>query len=77
MAEEKQTSDPINCVAKIGFSKETDNYDKARPTYPIEALERVFEAFGLDNLNEGDESINVLDLAAGTGIFTRLCSLSF
>ncbi len=71
MTEEvKQIDSQVHLTAKIGFSMETDNYDKARPSYPVEAVSRVFEAFDLKNLNQ-DETINVLDLASGTGIFTK------
>jgi len=60
----------VHEVARIGFSKEVENYETARPTYTKEAFKIALEAFELDKLN-GNEKINVLDLAAGTGKFTR------
>lgn len=48
-------------------------YDKARPSYPPESLSRIFTAFhqSIEN-NKKDGGINVLEVGAGTGIFTRL-----
>ncbi|KAF3927807.1 hypothetical protein ABW20_dc0101565 [Dactylellina cionopaga] len=55
-------------------------YDRARPSYPPEALSQIFTAFH-DSLrskqpNTSSENaakgINVVELGAGTGIFTRL-----
>lgn len=58
----------VHEIAKIGFAKEVQNYEKARPTYTFESLNSILEAFNVKNTNE---KINVLDLAAGTGKFTR------
>ena len=60
----------VHEIARIGFSKEVENYEKARPSYTSEAFKIALELFGL-NFNEASEKINVLDLAAGTGKFTR------
>ncbi|KAK6342398.1 hypothetical protein TWF718_007799 [Orbilia javanica] len=48
-------------------------YEKARPSYPPESLSKIFAAFhksGGDGKRDG--GINVVELGAGTGIFTRL-----
>ncbi|KAK6515869.1 hypothetical protein TWF281_004460 [Arthrobotrys megalospora] len=50
-------------------------YDRARPSYPPEALSKIFAAFhkSLDNKPKKDENgVNILELGSGTGIFTRL-----
>ncbi|EJD02306.1 WD40 repeat-like protein [Fomitiporia mediterranea MF3/22] len=60
----------VHDLAKAGFGKGTNElYDKARPSYPPEALEVIHKALG------SKESINVVEIGAGTGIFTR-CFLS-
>ncbi|KAF3140138.1 hypothetical protein TWF594_006526 [Orbilia oligospora] len=48
-------------------------YEKARPSYPPESLSKIFAAFhkSIEN-NKTDGGINVVELGAGTGIFTRL-----
>ncbi|KAF3284176.1 hypothetical protein TWF970_011395 [Orbilia oligospora] len=48
-------------------------YEKARPSYPAESLSKIFTAFhkSIKN-NKTDGGINVVELGAGTGIFTRL-----
>jgi ubiquinone/menaquinone biosynthesis C-methylase UbiE len=51
-------------LAAKGFNN-GDLYNAARPNYPLEAIEFLVSTFGL---NEGSA---VLDLGAGTGIFTR------
>jgi 2-polyprenyl-3-methyl-5-hydroxy-6-metoxy-1,4-benzoquinol methylase len=60
----------IHEVAKIGFGKEVLNYEKARPSYPSEVLKLAEEIFEFNK--RGSEKHEVLDLAAGTGKFTRL-----
>ena len=60
-------------IANRGF-QEADNYDRTRPTYTLQSLTNFLEVFGL---NASKEKINVLDLAAGTGKFTKLISLNF
>lgn len=51
-------------VGVEGFQKQADAYDRARPTFPLECV--------TDVLAETGEPQRVLDLAAGTGIFTRV-----
>ena len=56
----------VHEVAVEGFTKGTDAYERARPSYPPDAV-----AFVVAELGIGPSSI-VVDLAAGTGKFTRL-----
>src|SRR5277367_551785 len=51
-------------LAQSGFAN-GDLYNAARPNYPAEALDYFAETFSLD------PSMRILDLGAGTGIFTR------
>jgi ubiquinone/menaquinone biosynthesis C-methylase UbiE len=48
----------------VGFEKKADEYDRARPRYPAAVV--------TDVLAVTPEPERVLDLAAGTGIFTRV-----
>ena len=52
--------------AASGFGPAAEAYERGRPSYPPEAVERLAGALGLDAGSE------VLDLAAGTGKLTRL-----
>src|SRR4051812_47767348 len=56
----------VNRVAATGFDAEADAYERARPSYPAEAVNWL-----LENLRAGPAS-RVVDLAAGTGKFTEL-----
>jgi SAM-dependent methyltransferase len=56
----------IHESAARGFALAPEAYERGRPTYPPEAIERLVEELGI-----GPES-RVLDLAAGTGKLTRL-----
>lgn len=59
------TTDPR---ALSGFSAVADEYQQGRPSYPVEAIDRIVEYFELTGVSE------VLDLAAGTGQLSRqLC----
>lgn len=57
---------PVHRAAAVGFDRVADAYDRARPSYPDEAVAHVVGRLGLG------PGTRVLDLAAGTGIFTRL-----
>ncbi|MFC5467435.1 class I SAM-dependent methyltransferase [Cohnella suwonensis] len=52
--------------SKERFSSRVDKYTKYRPTYPKEAIDYLYEEVDLG------ESSKVLDVGAGTGIFSRL-----
>jgi hypothetical protein len=65
----------IHEIANRGFSIEAANYEKTRPTYTIDSLNNLLEAFDLKS--KYNEKINVLDLAAGTGKFTKFKNLNF
>lgn len=56
----------VHAVASAGFGGEADAYERSRPSYPPDAV-----AWLLDHLGVGPGSV-VVDLAAGTGKFTRL-----
>jgi SAM-dependent methyltransferase len=50
--------------ARVGFGAGADSYQRARPSYPDDAVDDVLARIPAD--------ATVLDLAAGTGIFTAL-----
>jgi SAM-dependent methyltransferase len=52
----------VHRSAAVGFDKAADVYERARPGYPKEAIDFIVERLG-----EG----TVVDVAAGTGKFTR------
>lgn len=52
--------------SKERFSSRVDTYTKYRPGYPREAIDYLYKTVGLN------ESSEVLDVGAGTGIFSRL-----
>ncbi len=56
----------VHEVAEEGFGREAETYERVRPSYPADAV-----AWLTDNLEIGPGR-TVLDLAAGTGKFTRL-----
>jgi SAM-dependent methyltransferase len=56
----------VHEVAEEGFGKEAATYERVRPSYPADAV-----AWLAGNLDLG-HGRTVLDLAAGTGKFTRL-----
>lgn len=53
-------------VAIAGFGGSADVYDRSRPTYPPDAVAHFVDVLGIG------PGRRVCDLAAGTGIFTRL-----
>jgi SAM-dependent methyltransferase len=57
---------PVHDVAASGFDAQADAYERARPSYPPDAV-----AWFVENLRIGPGA-RVVDLAAGTGKFTRL-----
>lgn len=56
----------IDPVAAAGFRRAAEVYERARPSYPPEAIEWLFERTGA---GPGD---TIVDLGAGTGKLTRL-----
>jgi len=56
----------VHDVARLGFHREAEVYERSRPSYPPEAV-----AWLVDNLGIGPGRV-VVDLAAGTGKMTRL-----
>ena len=59
-------AEPVHREAAIGFDRAADAYERARPSYPADAVAHVVAQLGIDG------SSRVVDLAAGTGKFTRL-----
>ncbi|GBE81906.1 S-adenosyl-L-methionine-dependent methyltransferase [Sparassis crispa] len=57
---------PVHNVAKAGFGTGTNElYDRARPSYPPAALSHIRNALA------ASAPLNVVEIGAGTGIFTR------
>jgi len=56
----------IDPVAAAGFGSAAEVYERARPSYPLEAIDWLFERTGA---GPGD---TIVDLGAGTGKLTRL-----
>jgi SAM-dependent methyltransferase len=56
----------VNPVAAAGFGRAADVYERSRPSYPADAVARLAAELGIG------PGRTVLDLAAGTGKFTRL-----
>jgi SAM-dependent methyltransferase len=52
--------------SKERFSSRVDTYKKYRPSYPREAMDYLFQVVGMNSQSE------VLDIGAGTGIFSEL-----
>lgn len=56
----------VHEVASSGFGAEADAYERARPSYPPDAVAWIVDALGITRGRV------VADVAAGTGKFTRL-----
>jgi ubiquinone/menaquinone biosynthesis C-methylase UbiE len=56
----------IHPAAAVGFERSAERYDRGRPSYPHEAVERLVDELGIGPGRE------VLELGAGTGKFTSL-----
>jgi SAM-dependent methyltransferase len=56
----------VNPVAAAGFGRAADAYERSRPSYPDAAVDHLAKELGIV------DGTRVLDLAAGTGKFTRL-----
>jgi SAM-dependent methyltransferase len=57
---------PVHEVAASGFDRGADAYERARPSYPPDAVAWLVDALGLG------PTTTLVDLAAGTGKLTRL-----
>ncbi|GAD94131.1 2-heptaprenyl-1,4-naphthoquinone methyltransferase, putative [Paecilomyces variotii No. 5] len=57
----------LSALAKVGFAN-ASSYDKHRPSYPAEAVDKLLAALHL----AGKAGAKVVDLAAGTGKFTEV-----
>lgn len=53
--------------ASTGFSNAA-HYDKYRPSYPAEAVDKLLKSLGV----AGVQNARIIDLACGTGKFTEL-----
>jgi len=65
----------VHAVAAAGFENEADAYERTRPSYPPEALRHVLSIIEGTPAPAGQPQQThypVLDMAAGTGKFTRL-----
>jgi ubiquinone/menaquinone biosynthesis C-methylase UbiE len=56
----------VNPVAAAGFGRAADAYERSRPSYPAAAVALLVAELGIE------PGTTVVDLAAGTGKFTRL-----
>jgi SAM-dependent methyltransferase len=56
----------VHEVAEEGFGREAETYERVRPSYPADAVAWLVDGLGLE------PGRVVLDVAAGTGKFTRL-----
>ena len=66
MAEREQRSSEVHEVASVGFGAEAAAYDRARPSYPPDAVAWLIANLGIA------PGRRVVDLAAGTGKLTAL-----
>ena len=56
---------PIHAAAAVGYERGAADYERGRPGYPADAVETLVRECGID------ERSVVVDVAAGTGKFTR------
>jgi len=60
------SSPPVHPAAAEGYTWAANAYERGRPEYPEAAVDRLLEQLGIQTGSQ------VLDLAAGTGKFTKL-----
>src|ERR1700683_145010 len=56
----------VHEIAAVGFGTEADAYDRARPSYPLDAIDWLVKGLGIGPGRQ------IVDLAAGTGKLTEL-----
>src|SRR5256885_16764632 len=56
---------PLDPLAERGFGARANEYERHRPDWPAEAVDRAVDELGLDRTS------TVVDLGAGTGKLTR------
>jgi SAM-dependent methyltransferase len=59
-------STPVHRAAATGYGRAAEAYERSRPDYPAEAVDRLIQEL------EINRSCSVLDLGAGTGKLTRM-----
>jgi SAM-dependent methyltransferase len=59
-------STPVHTAAATGFARAAEAYERSRPDYPSEAVDRLVQELELGT------ACSVLDLGAGTGKLTRM-----
>ncbi|KAG9318885.1 S-adenosyl-L-methionine-dependent methyltransferase [Chiua virens] len=58
-------STDVHTVAQVGFGAGNDLYDRARPSYPSDSVRFI------KNAVESAAPLNIVEVGAGTGLFTR------
>ncbi|GAB1608698.1 uncharacterized methyltransferase C25B8.09-like [Argonauta hians] len=64
----------VHSQAVTGFTKDSaDHYDNSRPYYTDQTIQEIIDRAQLEQLGEASDDISydVLELGAGTGLFTR------
>ena len=61
----------VHNVAQVGFAKSAETYDSFRPSYPSEAVDHIMKEC-VTPVQKANDEVVVVDVGAGTGIFTRL-----
>lgn len=67
----RTSTSAVHGVAAAGFENQAETYEATRPSYPKEALEHIVELISVGSGQPQKSLYRVLDLASGTGIFTR------
>lgn len=70
-------TDTMHTVAKAGFALQAIAYEAARPSYPAIAVNKILSLLNGEGSTSRQQSVRLLDLAAGTGKLTRLIAPHF